>query len=206
MHDGSPGDAIRREAKALRRHLKNTRKIEADKLVAVLDGRGQKVATALHALQQALKPASRTAPAARLERNIHAWFAAECQRAFEGKDDVYKAGADDLKLAVEHLDRNTLHEVRKAAKLCRYMAEGSQEGSPLQAAAQQFEAVQQAGGVWHDWLLLTRLARGFHGRKSELASRYRKRRDAALADYCLRLVALLPVLAGPEANGTVKAA
>ena len=85
--------------------------------------------------------------------------------------------------------------MRKAAKLCRYMAESAPEGSGVKQRAEQFEAVQEAGGKWHDWLLLARLSKGFHGKKAELTARYTAHSEQALAEYYKKLEELLPVLA-----------
>ena len=115
-----------------------------------------------------------------------------------GKD-VHKNGKDgkideDLRLAIERLNSASLHTLRKSAKLCRYIAESAPDDAVLRQTAERFEAVQEAGGKWHDWLLLTQIAGRFHGRKTELTLRFKKHREAALAEYRLRLVDLLPVL------------
>ena len=89
---------------------------------------------------------------------------------------------------LQHLDEETLHELRKAAKQCRYMAESLPEGSPqAKKLAQRFEYLQEAGGRWHDWLMLEAMSARVHGKKAPLTERYRNHRDAALAEYHLQL-------------------
>jgi hypothetical protein len=51
----------------------------------------------------------------------------------------------------------------------------------------QFKAIQDAGGRWHDLLLFEAIAKKRNGKHSELTKLYASRRDAALADYRLRL-------------------
>ncbi|MEZ2347200.1 CHAD domain-containing protein [Terriglobus sp. RCC_193] len=196
VHSGSTGDAVRRQAKKLRKHLEAQREGEAKKLVAVLKDEEQDLAASLRELEQTIKPARRRAlaPAALLE-HAEEFFVARvkpvlrAQRPRKGEDEHTQ-----LQRRLERLDEDTLHAIRKAAKLCRYMVEIAPEGTPVRAAAERFEAVQEAGGHWHDWLLLQQLSMNFHGRKAELTHRYEIHTNAALADYRLRLSELLPKL------------
>ena len=130
---------------------------------------------------------------------IQAWFRQQAEPLLHakpgkrtGKHPVEEPG--DLRAAIERMDENAMHALRKSAKLCRYMAESDPGDAALRQIAERYEALQEAGGKWHDWLLLTQLAGRFHGRKSDLSLRYHKHRDAALAEYRLRLADLLPVL------------
>lgn len=186
---------VRRQAKALRKHLQHTRKVEAETLIAVLHREKQKLAASLRALEQAMKPASvpGVAPANMGER-VQLWFAGEVRTLLKPAGKARKAKLT-LKARVANLDEEALHDLRKAAKLCRYMAESAPDDSPVRAVAEQFEAVQEAGGMWHDWLLLARLSRGFHGKHAELTMRYTQQRDQALHEYHAKLDDLLPVLA-----------
>lgn len=200
VHDGTPGDAVRKQAKALRKHLGAKRDAEASRLIATLKAEEQKLAAALHALEHALKPASQPAisPAAMLPR-IQAWFTQQAESLLHAAHGKHPAkhtadASSDLRIAIEHLNAKALHALRKSAKLCRYMAESDPDDATLRGIAERYEALQEAGGKWHDWLLLTQLAGRFHGRKAGLSQRYGKHRDAALAEYRLRLADLLPVL------------
>jgi CHAD domain-containing protein len=196
VHKGSPGDIARREAKALRKHLESEREHEAARLVLVLKAEEQKLAASLRALEQALKPAGRGSVAqSTLAERIDHWFSRETKALLRRPASKQETAEESLRLAVEGLGEDGLHTLRKAAKQCRYMAESAPEGSPAQAMAERFEAMQEAGGHWHDWLLLEQLSRRFHGKKAELTLRYAKHRDAALADYHLKLAELLPSVA-----------
>ena len=54
-----------------------------------------------------------------------------------------------------------LHEIRKRAKLARYLAESApRSATAARRLAAQFERLQQAGGEWHDWLVLAQVANG----------------------------------------------
>ena len=187
--------AVRRQAKELRKHLTHTRAVEAARLIATLHSQQQKLAASLRALEQAMKPASVPAitPEAMAER-IQQWFSGEIRKLLTPERKGRKAKVS-LQTRVAQLDEEALHNLRKAAKLCRYMAESAPDDSPVRATAEQFEAVQEAGGKWHDWLLLARLSKGFHGKGAELSVRYARHRDEALKGYYQQLDALLPVLA-----------
>ena len=198
VHDGTPGDTVRKQAKHLRKHLQSQRETEASHLITTLKAEEKKVAAALNALEEALKPASKPAVSpAEVQRRIQSWFTQQASPLLYPKDEKQQgdeADNTDLRTAIERLKDRQLHTLRKAAKLCRYMAECAPDDASLRQTAERYEAVQESGGKWHDWLLLTQLSARFHGRKAELTERYRKHRDAALAEYRLRLADLLPVL------------
>ncbi len=184
--------ALRKQARALRKHLQHTRAMEAETLVAVLHRQQQKLAGSLHALEQVMQSASVPAIAsAEMSSRVQNWFASEIRGMLS-----FTTMSRKVSLAgrVAQLEEEALHDLRKTAKLCRYMAESAPAGSPVRVVAQQFEAVQEAGGTWHDWLLLARLSRGFHGKHAELTERYSQRRDQALREYHGKLEELLPVL------------
>ncbi len=185
---------VRRQAKALRKHLNHAREIEAEKLIGILHAQQQKLAASLRALEQAIKPASvPTIESSKMVARIEQWFAGEVRKLLPPVRESRKT-KPALKARLEQLDEDALHTLRKAAKLCRYMAESAPEDSPVRIIASRFEAVQEAGGKWHDWLLLARLSKGFHGKKAELTQRYTQHSQQALADYYRSLEELLPVL------------
>ena len=195
LHEGTPGDTMRKQAKQLRKHLEAQREHEAARLVAILTEEEQKLAASLRTLEKALKPANaRIVAQAKLVQDIERWFARQTHRVLQARPKAKETPQDTLRRHVEALDEDALHAIRKAAKLCRYMAESAPETSPAHTMANRFEAMQEAGGTWHDWLLLQRLSARFHGKRAELTERYGKHSEAALADYHLKLAELLPAV------------
>jgi CHAD domain-containing protein len=195
VHEGTPGDSIRKEAKKLRKHLADRRDWEAETLKQLLQKQEQKLATSLHALEQTLNPANRRVVSqAVLVDRIEHWFKQATHAAVQMQPKVGESAKDALQRSVQGLSGDALHTVRKAAKLCRYMAESAPKGSPAQALAQRFEDIQEAGGIWHDWLLLQQLSARVIGKNAALTERYRRHRDAALEEYHLKLVELLPAV------------
>jgi CHAD domain-containing protein len=195
LHEGTPGDAMRKQAKQLRKHLEAQREHEAEHLVAILTEEEQKLAASLRTLEKALKPANaRIVAQSKLIQDIERWFARQTHRVLQVRAKADETPQDALRRHVEALDEDALHTIRKAAKLCRYMAESTPETSAAHTMADRFEAMQEAGGKWHDWLLLQRLSARFHGKRAELTERYGKHSEAALADYHLKLAELLPAV------------
>lgn len=89
-----------------------------------------------------------------------------------------------LKRAGERkLNGEELHTVRKAAKRARYLAEMLPEDALLVEAAQGFEALQEAGGQWHDALELAQAARQHFGKAHLLTALYRAEREQRLETY-----------------------
>lgn len=196
VHKGSPGDTIRRQAKQLRKHLDEQREHEARKLQIILQAEEHKLAANLRALEEALKPAkASTTPPSTLSSHVQHWFTQQTSALLDRPRLQGETVKESLRLAIEALDEDDLHTVRKAAKLCRYMAESAPDGTAAQGLAERFESMQEAGGRWHDWLLLEQLSHHFHGKGAELTQRYATHRDSALADYHLRLSELLPSVA-----------
>jgi CHAD domain-containing protein len=190
---GTPGDTIRKDAKKLRKYLEGQREHEVATLLAVLRREEQKLASSLLVLETVLKPARLkvvTQPVL-VDRMEH-WFTQVTHAVLRIRIKDDEQPNDALQRAVEALNEDALHAIRKAAKLARYMAESTPEGSPAYVLAEQFEAMQEAGGTWHDWLMLEQLSAEFHGKRAPLTERYRNHRDAALAEYHLKLVELLP--------------
>ena len=134
--------------------------------------------------------------AAQLQQRIQTWFTQGTTLLLHPGKHGDKGESMDLRQAIARMGVRALHALRKSAKLCRYVAESAPEDAALRETAERYEAVQEAGGKWHDWLLLVKLSGKFHGREAELTRRFRKHRDAALAEYRLRLADLLPVLMG----------
>jgi CHAD domain-containing protein len=150
------------EARALRRHLKHQRHIEASHLHHVLKTLDP---TVLERLQETLSSAeSMTLSSRQLAKSAEDWFAQQTA---------------DLNLQTE-TDEDRLHAIRKAAKLARYMA----ESAPVpQRIAQHFERIQQLGGEWHDFLALAHTSKRFLGAKSPLTISLISQRDHALTIF-----------------------
>ncbi|MGC8550477.1 MAG: CHAD domain-containing protein [Acidobacteriaceae bacterium] len=75
------------------------------------------------------------------------------------------------------LDAGNLHAFRKGAKHARYIAEGG-EDAWSQRTAKGLKRVQDAIGMWHDWLVLAEEARdAAGGQQTELVKRIEARRE-----------------------------
>jgi CHAD domain-containing protein len=198
--NGTPGDVVRKQAKELRKHLQSRRDDAAIHLITTLKAEEKKLAAAMQALEKTFESASNSAfSPAEVQRCIQSWFTQQAAPLIHRKGEKHngKDEGDDPRFAIEQLNDRGLHALRKSAKLCRYMAESVPDDTALRHTAERYEAMQEAGGEWHDWLLLTQLSTRFHGRKAELTQRFRKYRDASLAEYRMRLADLLPVLLKP---------
>lgn len=193
VHKGTAGDAIRKQAKKLRKRLEVQRDVEVTTLVATLKDEEQDLAASLRALEQAIRPAKRRSLSQDvLLEHAEEFFAAHVRPILRLRKSDSGDATQVLKRRMEQLDEDALHSLRKAAKICRYMVEMASVGSSARAAAERFEAVQEAGGHWHDWMLLRQLSEDFHGRKAELTQRYAAHAVAALAEYRLKLTELIP--------------
>jgi CHAD domain-containing protein len=97
-------------------------------------------------------------------------------------------------------DPDSLHTIRKKAKIARYLAENSPKEALLtRKIAEAFEAVQQSGGEWHDWLILAAIARDELGDTSPLTANFTRLCQRSLAGYRRHLSKDLPkVLERPE--------
>jgi CHAD domain-containing protein len=81
-------------------------------------------------------------------------------------------------------DTAQLHELRKRAKLARYLAESAPKSAvAAQRLAGQFAILQQAGGEWHDWLVLAQVAAGELGPSAKLVQRFAAHADHALLAF-----------------------
>ncbi len=190
---GPKDDQLRKQAAKLLHKLERRRKTEATDLVSTLHEESEPLAAGMRALEKSLTSSAAGSAARRpgaraefsvsgLSDRVQQWFSRRTARIMEA--DRHTGG----KHALQRLNDETLHDLRKIGKQCRYMAESIPEGSPAAGKlAERFEYLQQAGGRWHDWLMLEELAARTHGRKAVLAEHYRKHRDAALAEYHLQL-------------------
>ncbi len=163
------GEAITKGATALCDHLGRKRDEAAADLQKLLKKHQAKAALAAEALLKLLEDADGTSlPASALLVRAEKMFFRDSMLA---------------KANVKTLREDDLHDLRKAAKVARYLAETLPENAACAAAARRFEALQQAGGEWHDALELGRAAKHFLGRSHELTRTIYKDRDRNLALY-----------------------
>ena len=180
--------ALLSEAAAeLRKHMGRERDEAAAALQDLLQHRQVKTTRAAEKLLKVLTPADDVAlPAADLLRDAESVLSRD---GLLQPDALASLGEDDL------------HAVRKAAKAARYVAEALPDDQALADAARRFEALQEAGGQWHDALELARAARRYFGKGHALTAAYREGRDRKLEAYraVLRTALAKEEEASPEA-------
>lgn len=152
------------EARKLRSLLEQRRDEAAESLLSTVHKHQSKLTRTLEALLQALAPAESVAiPATSLGPLALGWY------------------ADHAPVATPQ-DHRQLHDIRKAAKLARYIAESASSPS-TRRLARTFESLQQSGGDWHDWLTLSRIARRELGPGSPLTQSFTARCEKSLSQY-----------------------
>ncbi len=156
-------------ATKLRDYLKAKRADAASDLERLLRKRQAKTAGATEALLKTLESADEVSlPVSDLRRAAEAVFS---RHGLLAKGDVAALTEDEL------------HTVRKAAKTARYLAETLPGNPGSVEAAKHFEALQEAGGQWHDALDLARVARRHLGKGHPLAVALAGERDSKLEAY-----------------------
>jgi CHAD domain-containing protein len=162
--------STRKESRQLRKTLKHQRTQAEANLIETLDKHQSKLTLAIESLLKALKPVeSLTLTSTRLTALTQDWFAQSLPT---------HSGPDDPN------DPDALHTIRKLAKLARYIVETAPKSArnPRKLAA-AFESLQQSGGHWHDWLVLTDLAHNHLGSSSALTQTFRRHCQTALKTY-----------------------
>jgi CHAD domain-containing protein len=81
------------------------------------------------------------------------------QRAPRGADAVALEDFVRAADAMPRLDAENLHDFRKATKKARYVAESGAQGQSYSGVAKALKRIQDAIGVWHDWLCLAEEAK-----------------------------------------------
>jgi CHAD domain-containing protein len=168
----TPEDAsasLERDAAELRIALDNQREKAAAKLLKELHRHQADAAILLEELLEALKPNETLALApAQLTTLARDWFT----------DNAPPEPGNDPD------DPDHLHTLRKNAKLARYIAENAPKSAktPRRLAA-IFESIQEAGGHWHDWLVLAAIASDRVGASSPLTKAFTHRCHLALTIY-----------------------
>jgi CHAD domain-containing protein len=168
---------LRSEALQLRHALAKQRTAEADSLLAVLHKQESRLPLTMNELHESLKPAdSLTLSESALIDLVHTWYA-------ENVPAVPPPSARQSASAVEHL-----HDIRKKAKLARYLAESApKNAAKAHRLAARYESLQEAGGEWHDWLLLAEIASDHLGKSSKLAAHFHENAVKALRAYQRKL-------------------
>ena len=150
----------------LRQIRKRRRKRATRKLLKLLDKRQKKVIAAFDALLTALEPVQNLQlPAAELLQLI--------DQRFRGTH----------ALIIRHPSSEHLHSIRKAARVARYQAEIAPASAAATRAAQRYEALQVAGGHWHDTLSLAADAATELGDSHATAITFGQLRDQYRAAY-----------------------
>jgi CHAD domain-containing protein len=169
-----PDLELRREARRLRRALKRKGDEAADRLLRLLHKQRARLPLVFRELLDALAPAQSIA----LSEAEMIALARDC---FQTRREPRLPDAAPQNTA-------ELHETRKRAKLARYLAE-SAPLSFLEAhrIAARFAALQQAGGEWHDWLILSESAAAELGASAQLPRRFAARANRARRAFQRRL-------------------
>lgn len=163
---GRTTDSLLKEAHQLRQGLKQKRDQRAEELLTVVKAEKADLPLAFNRLFDSLEKAgSLSISEADLTALIHTWYSQHTPAAPPEIDDV------------EHL-----HDIRKFAKLARYLAESAPKSAEsARRLAARFEDLQEAGGQWHDWLVLAESARDQLGGSAQLPVQF-----AARAEKCLK--------------------
>jgi len=146
--------------------LRHQRVQAAVDLLRILNKHQGKLTRSLESLLEDLDPAkSQALPSTRLKSLVQDWFT----------QNIPSETLPD--------DPDQLHAIRKTAKLARYIAETAPKSArtPRKLAA-AFESLQQSGGEWHDWLILSAIAYDKLG-DSPLTQAFRGNCKTALTNY-----------------------
>ena len=171
-----PDSTLAKEAEILRDSLGKARKRAADRLQKLVRESQVKTASRAEKLLKMLEEnEGTTLTAEALSASVEALFQDEKPQVADRK----RADGDEL----PQLAEEQLHHLRKRAKAARYLAETMPASATLGATARRFEALQEAGGQWHDALALARTAKHLLGRKHELTQWIQGRRDRYLQEY-----------------------
>jgi len=167
-------DQIGGEARSLNRELKRKRDEQANHLVRLLVRLRVELPLVFEKLLDTLKPAEATTlTEAELIALVRKWYARRPQ-----SQPTAPAAQDVVEL----------HNIRKRAKLARYLAESAPQAAvAARRLAAQFEELQQAGGQWHDWLLLSKVAAQELGDSAKLTQRFAMRAARSLRAFRRRL-------------------
>ena len=161
--------SFERDASELHTELEDKRDAAADQLLRKLRRRQADIAILLESLLEALAPVEGIALSpVQLTALARDWFVDNAPPEPESNPD----------------EPDHLHTLRKNAKLARYIAENAPKSAktPRRLAA-TFESVQEAGGHWHDWLVLAEIASTRLGPSSPVTKGMTQRCHLALTVY-----------------------
>ena len=164
--EGKSTTSTKEASDKLSESLQQQRNQAETDLLHILNKHQIKLTMSLEALLEALDSAkSQTLPAAKLGILAQNWF------------------TNNIPSETLPEDPDQLHSIRKTAKLARYIAETAPKSArtPRKLAA-AFESLQQSGGEWHDWLILSAIAHEKLG-DSPLTQTFRRRCKTALTNY-----------------------
>lgn len=133
---------LRNQAARLDAWLKHERQLRVEALKKYLEKHRQKLA--VHEIAFLAAADRRRAPSGKAPRRA----------VLVALDDFAR-----LAHAMPMLEANNLHEFRKSVKKARYVAEVGGDDRSSQTVAEALKRLQDAIGVWHDWLCLTQEAR-----------------------------------------------
>ncbi|HEY4380640.1 MAG TPA: CHAD domain-containing protein [Acidobacteriaceae bacterium] len=168
-----PTPALRQEASQLRSDLKRRRDAHAEELMNLLRKHRSKLPLLFEKFFDALKPAGLvTLTEAQLIALVDQWY---IRHASPVSPSTLES-------------RDQLHDIRKRAKLARYLAESApRSATAAHLLAARFEDLQQAGGKWHDWLLIHELAAKELGQAAKLPQRFCIHAENSLGAFKRRL-------------------
>ena len=150
-------DGLKEEGEKLQAKLKKSRKGAATELSAVIGGVELKDLERISPLQTDISQIKWTS----LLKDAQAVERRSARRLREG-------------------DAASLHAYRKSSKSARYLAEMEEGSVPAEQFAKKMKGVLDAIGAWHDWMLLSQLAKKTVGKSSGLARAVKKERGGAL--------------------------
>jgi len=160
------------DARQLRHWMKRHRDNETAALHNMLRRVRAKVYLTLDCLCETLHPLEHISlPATQLVALAWAWFVR------------HRRPSD----TIEHL-----HATRKAAKLARYMAETARDSATATKIAKRLEAIQRAGGLWHDWTQVVEIAVDKLGKRHPLVESCKGQCDLSLRVYRRKIGSGLP--------------
>lgn len=167
-----PDHSLGKQAHLLRSDLEHHRDAAADELLQVLHKQQSQLPLAIEDLLDTLAPAnSITLSEAHLTMLIRGWF-----------------GVHNQAQPSASLSTAELHTLRKRAKIARYISESAPESAvKAHRLAVRFERLQQAGGTWHDMLILAELATHKLGHSALLPQHLATQADHSLRAFQRRL-------------------
>jgi CHAD domain-containing protein len=169
-----PDHGLRSEARHLRRALKHARDKEADHLLKVLNEQRDELPRLFADLLAALAPAqSLKLGEADLLALVRNWYGSQIEPDSPAKTPY---------------STTELHEFRKRAKLARYLAESAPRSAVFaHRLAARFEGLQQAGGEWHDRLVLAEIATAELGHSAKVSQLFAAQAEQARRTFRRRL-------------------